>query len=366
MAMLFLDLDRFNLILILTYVGVFVVLAFASLADFFRGRAAKRRDEQARIAFGSEIKKYLEGKISLREHATFIHKRINDIHWMRGFDLALSELDEARRKRYTNDLSLYVQSFSKKISKGGKMLRAYWVSILFSFTFDPEREYAGLYAMLKPMLTSRAVYIRDNAFRLICKISKVEKILKAVDILVKDGKPIQPKLVLQSLESYPLNPEELIAGLLAKYHELTTTFKVAVLTYARFHSGKFVETVYAYAQVETDKEAMFNLLRYFTKYPYPRICLLMQNLLKEELASGDFLYAPVIASALRNYVEFSETLPLLDCCVTSKDYKTRENAASSLYAVLGKDSIAHVDALGDRFGSDIIRFIASEHEREDD
>lgn len=200
-------------------------------------------------------------------------------------------------------------------------------------------------------------YCRENALRAIYSFGQEEQVLEALRTIDDEGISHNRKLLVDGILSFHGDHQKLTALLWASFDGFSNRIRAVILDCMRFGApadGK--DRIYELLCDETvHHELRFSCLRFYAKYPDPKVYPLLLDFAK---GSKDcrWEYMAIATSALAAYPG-EQTMETLKKNLSHPNWHVRFNAAESLRK-MGADYFDLIDVVDgdDRFAREIVQF----------
>ncbi|MDD4154779.1 MAG: hypothetical protein PHT30_05170 [Bacilli bacterium] len=305
-----------------------------------------------------QLQRLAEGQQLSIKHLKYFQRAFKHHRNLQAFDIVFNELsfkDKKQAEIYIYALSPAFVPIVKNYRRKATLYQAYLAYLLSKYPIDITIEEGKISAFLLKLVESKSIYARENALRALAMFARAEDCVKALDVLAKNEKTTQVKLLTETLNNFRGDKEKYIALLLNNFKKYSSTIKVAILNYVRLVSDTCKDKIYALLRTETNEEVLFACLRYFMKYRYDEAFSYILQLGYEKLIQEDWGFVAVIALVMKNYSR-EKVLDFLGKAVTCKDWSCRENAAKTLIDLYGNQAMTIVKSFQDKYANEMVQY----------
>ncbi len=319
-------------------------------------KRCKKLEEKVRVQTGY-IK---DGRTVEEKHIRYLSQRLSSVKNLAAFDRVmehyLGDEDDRTVWEYRNQIQPAILHLAFIYLNRGDMEAAYFAWFLSK---NIPKRYQGMVAVEEIMvqyMKKRNLYCRVNALDALYGFGSAESIVKALTLLSQEGGFIHEKILTDGLLTFTGSHEKLIELLWENIGRLSDKIQLAVLSYIRFKSGSYCESMFEImTDAGRDKEQRLMAIRYFGRYFYePALEPLLTFV--SDLNPFNWEYAAISASSLAKYSGEKVILALM-AAVHSPNWHVRYNAAASLEAS-GPNDWETMDAAGrnDRYAREMLMY----------
>lgn len=301
-----------------------------------------------------------DGRMVEEEHIRYLSRRLSFVKNLAAFDRVMEHFPEGEEDgaawEYRKQIQPAVLHLAFVYSNRSDMEAAYFAWFLSK---NIPKEHRGMDAAEEIMvqyMKKRNLYCRVNALDALYGFGSEESVVKALTLLSQEGGFIHEKILTDGLLTFTGSHEKLIKLLWENFGRLSDKMQLAVLSYIRFKSGGYCESMFEImTDPGRDKEQRLMAIRYFGRYFYePALEPLLA--FASDLNPLNWEYAAISASSLAKYSGEKVILALM-AGVHSPNWHVRYNAAASLEAS-GPDDWETMDAAGrnDRYAREMLMY----------
>ena len=348
--------------LIFFYMAVSILMgAFEFVFLFYeqcRDRLFERKSKRMAAVLGREIE--VNADFPTDEHKRSIRKKMRRLSGLESFDLSMEKLrqdDPEKSERYLLGVTGVFEYLVRYFSTKSDLHKAYFAYIVRRW-YAPRPASDNMVSTLLRYVGEGSLYARQNSLEALAQIGTPKALVEALVMLENYVDFHHPKLVTETAMAFQGSTEELAAELERRFTEFRPQMQAAIINYMR-RRGRGDPELYLRLLKDEGGNAEVRLacVRYFMRYPDPRVAAVLRSMATSEDA-GIWEYSAVAATALGSYVD-DETLGVLISCLSSPLWYVRFNAAKTLYDAglsLEGPRLAPIMAGGDRYAKDMLRY----------
>lgn len=264
------------------------------------------------------------------KHNEFLVNNLDNTNKLLAYIEAVDKIKLKNEKLVKQYLERYSKSFytlTLKYAKHNPMDRAFYAYVLA--TYRPFNYDFRFSEILLKYLENSTVFCRENTLKAIYVLGNKRNVVRAFLVLRDNDWVHEKHLIVDNLMNFTGNKEDLVWDLWHYLDEWEESMQVAIVQFATKISDVFAESfLVALKNQDISVEVHFALIRYFTKWHYPRAQSTLLEILSEEY-TGNKSLAVAAASAIGTYPGEESRKALLKA-LHSKNYYVRYNAAKSL------------------------------------
>lgn len=254
---------------------------------------------------------------------------------------------------------------SDSYTKGNQRIKkAFFAYIVWQYELCGKEETDFFVQLMYQLCMEPSLYCRENALCGLYKSGSAENVVKAYQLLGRQGIEHSSRLVTDGLLMFSGNHNELADALWKHKNEFSVSYQIAFINYIRMTSGEFGERFFPIlVEVDIENEVRFAVIRYYRRYYYGDAAPILQAMVRD-WKNEDWEFASIAALALDNYPGDESAQALLEGC-RSGQWHVRENAAESLLNILEPDKICQsIEQESDYFAKDILTYKWSRKQEE--
>lgn len=315
----------------------------------------KRIDER-KVEIKENLKDIFENDLNRDFKIDKLKKSFNKKTDIEAFYLAVKEYDKetVSSKDFKDLLEKLVDI--DKIYKSGvvrkEYKRSYTLYLISEFKINNEK--AGRFAL--ESLDKDSTYVRHNALKVINKNDDMELLIKAMDIINDKRHYFNEKMIIDFLDDYAGDMDELSECLYDKMDAYNSGLKkiiIAHFTNTNNSNEKIKDKMLYTLANSNEKEIIISVLRYFFKVTDERA----KTLIMEMMSHKDWAIRATSVKVISNYVDENVKMRLKET-LADPNYYVRVNSAISFLQLETRQTVIN-EILNneDRFARNILLYV---------
>lgn len=328
------------------------------LYERIRDKAFDMRSKRMAEVLGREIEENAD--FPTEEHKRIIRKNMKRLAGLESFDLSMEQLqqtDAKKSERYLLGISSVFEYLIRYFASKSDLHKAYFAYIIRCWYRQSPASNNVITGLLK-YVSEGSLYARQNALEALAQVGTAKSLVEALVTLENYVDFHHPKLITETTMAFRGSTEELTRELERRFQEFRPSMQAAIINYMRMRGGGDPELYFMLLQdSEENAEVRLACIRYFMRYPDPRVAPILRSMALSEDASS-WEYAAVAVTALESYID-DETIAVLITCLSSPLWYVRFNAAKTLYDAGLSLEGPRLESLmkdGDRYAMDMLRY----------
>ncbi len=331
-------------------------IVYMIISDY-RENKINKKVEKLSETFGKEILSQLnklKNNIEFSRRDVYkVKNRLNNKAYERVFNETIISFNQNSEnyihvKKYMESFKRYIKRLIKNNKKEGSIKNVYTAFLMGQYKVD--NEYINEF--LLDSLKTSSLYLRFNAMNSIGEIGNVEYFTKALLYISKTEGYLNEKLFIDIMNQFGGDMLELNKQLLKSFDEFSSQIQCIIIEH--FQNVKYICAAQKFASksnlIETDKEVVTSIVKYFNVINYPPVKPVLMSLLGDE----QWEFRALAAKTLSKYYS-QETVDKLLITITDINWFVRLNSAMSLLDFeLGDNLLYDVLAKKDKYSTDIM------------
>ena len=323
----------------------------------YREKRINKKVKKLSETFGKEILSQLnklKNDIDLsRRDINKVKKRLDNKAYEKVFNETIISFNQNSEhyihvKKYMGSFNRYIKSLVNKNKKEGSIKNVYTAFLMGQYKVD--NDYINDF-LLESLKTS-SLYLRFNAMNSIGEIGNVEYFTKALLYISRTSGYLNEKLFIDIMNQFGGDMLELNNQLLKSFDEFSNQIQCIIIEHFQKVGFTFATKKFAYKlnSIDTDKEVVTSIVKYFNIINYPPVKPILISLLDDE----QWEFRALAAKALSKYYS-QETVDKLLISITDINWFVRLNSAMALLDYdLGESLLYDVLAKKDKYSTDIM------------
>lgn len=349
--------------LIYAYLAICTSMILFNLVCIFvfrrRTKVLEKRSSRLEVEILDQIQRVQEGEPVETRHMDLLRKKLATTGNLLAFDETLDRLLTQQPEavwRYVEEISSVFTYLALENRYRGTVKITYFAYVIGKYRIIEGKPVNLIVDIMFRLLREPSLYCRENAMQAIYSSGDWGCVLRALQIVDREGRFHHAKLLTDGLLTFPGSHEQLARALWREFDGFSTQMKVVILDFIRFSGADMgQELLQLLADSRQDDEIRFSCIRYFGKYPhdqaYPLLLFFVENPQQQR-----WEYAAIAATALAAYPG-QRSIQALKRSLNSSNWYIRFNAAKSLECFhLTYLELSDVLDGSDRYAREIVQY----------
>lgn len=357
--------------IIYLYILICIVLLLYNLFFVFYSRRQRRKHHEYYLRWRRIVRRQLNvlsrGANVEQKHKMNLEKYLIHINQLISYSHVLDTLRDKDENidEYLKEIYTVIESLANKYKKKEVSERSFFAFFISNNPPSNGKEYNYLTNILVSYLDDSDIYCRENVLKALYALGNSQAIENAFQIINERGWFHHHKLLSDGLMTFTGDKEELLEKMWNYFKIWDENMIISIIRFATEVSDKFKEKFYLMLKSEdVGRETKIAIIRYYKRYAYEPIRLILIDYLREENTIDDNIKI-VVAFVLDNYPG-DETISALLNALNNPNWHIRYNAARSLKKLEVDISMLNDIMTDDKhYAKEVLCYLMNFHEEAD-